>query len=249
MNSKLSYLVKILIALLLGLVIALLIISAVWVQDRMSKVDALLNKSNDTLTQIALTARTIQATSKSFQEQLDDPETIKARKNSQLALTGALQHLAFITLPGVDETVKEVKGQTKEVGKSVTSSLTTLNESLFPAYTDLALSVKLDLSETSRKLFEAVEASSRDIRVSQKEISASLVALLESGRLTSDQLNLSASEINARVKVLLDNSNQISHNLSETTKELPPIVKTARKWQPYLNGARLTSLLLGVFLP
>ena len=71
-------------ALITGILLMILVgggLGILEMKKRLGVVDEILAKFNITLLQVASTAQTLQATTKSFQEQFDDPKTIQTRKS------------------------------------------------------------------------------------------------------------------------------------------------------------------------
>lgn len=218
---------------------------AVWC--RLEAVDKVINKTNDTLAQIAVTARTIQATTKSFQEQFDDERTVMARRNAQLALTAAIQHASYTTLPEIDKATRELTLGVRRVVDSSDRVLVSVNDSLIPATTQTILSTELAIQTASANLTTAIKSTQADLHVSTVELGSALTKLTDEGTLTLAALAAPVPDIAARLNLLLDNSNAIGHNLAATTGEFPAIARHARRWQGAITGARLLSLLLAVF--
>lgn len=83
------------------------------------------------------------------------------------------------------------------------------------------------------------------------QVAAALRDLIASGKTSAEQVNgllanPKLSELLVQAERLLHESADVAANLDATTAELPPIAKTARRWQTPLNVARLVSVLVGL---
>jgi hypothetical protein len=219
------------------------------VGNRIDAVDKLLTKSNDTLLQVSRTAQTIQATTKSFQEQFDDQSTILARKNAQLALTAAVQHTAFVTLPKVDGAVENFSRSVEEVSDAASRTLGVVSDSTLPAITQTVLTTELETKEVSAKVKDVSERIAVQYLADSHEVAENVNKLLREGAVSVADLDKAVVSLTGRTETLLDNSNAITHNVAETTKSFPAMAEHARRWQPLMTGARLVALILGVFTP
>lgn len=239
--------IKITLLVFFAALIVVLIMAVRGVHQRLEAVDKVINKTNDTLAQIAVTARTIQATTKSFQEQFDDERTVMARRNAQLALTAAIQHASYTTLPEIDKATRELTLGVKRVVDNSDRVLVSVNDTLIPATTQTILTTELAIQEATTNLNSAIKSTQADLHVTTVELGSALTKLTDEGRLTLSALAAPVPDIAARLNLLLDNSNAVGHNLAATTAEFPKIAKHARKWQGAITGARLASLLMTIF--
>jgi ABC-type transporter Mla subunit MlaD len=230
-----------------------LVLVGIWflisVHRRLDQVDKLLDKTNDTLYTVVKTSESFALTARSIQEQLDDQETVEARKMAQVRLTESLEHVARVTLPRADKVLDQVAISGKSFDQMIGETSSSLNQSLIPAMTQTILTSELEMKELGSKIRDTSDQISKQYLADSHEVAATLNQLLASGQISIESLNKQSQELTQNLNSVLVNSGEITHNLSEATGELPAMAKHARKWQPIFTGSRLVALLLGIFNP
>ena len=230
-----------------------LIVVGIWfllqVNKRLDRVDGVLDKTNDTLYAVVKTSESFALTARSVQEQLDDKETVEARKEAQVRLTESLEHVAKVTLPRADRVLEQVATSGKNFDQMVGDTNASLNQSLIPAVTQTILTGELEMKELGAKIRDTSDQIAKQYLVDSHEVATTLNQLLASGQISIEAFNKQSEELTKNLNSVLVNSSEITHNLSEVTGELPAMAKHARKWQPIFTGSRLVALLLGIFNP
>ena len=230
-----------------------LIVVGIWfllqVNKRLDRVDGVLDKTNDTLYAVVKTSESFALTARSVQEQLDDKETVEARKEAQVRLTESLEHVAKVTLPRADRVLEQVATSGKNFDQMVGDTNASLNQSLIPAVTQTILTGELEMKELGAKIRDTSDQIAKQYLADSHEVATTLNQLLASGQISIEAFNKQSEELTKNLNSVLVNSSEITHNLSEATGELPAMAKHARKWQPIFTGSRLVALLLGIFNP
>lgn len=104
------------------------------------------------------------------------------------------------------------------------------------------------------KLTSSIDLLAQGIGVSVDNVISALNQLVKTGDITVQMLNLRLADpkldelITAAVAVA-KHTEGIATNLGQTTAELPPIIKQARRWQKPLQLANLIAILASVFKP
>jgi len=163
-----------------------LILVGIWflfsVNRRLDKVDQVLDKTNDTLYAVVKTSESFALAARSMQEQLDDKETVEARKMAQLRLTESLEHVARVTLPRADKVLEQVAISGKNFDQMVGDTSASLNQSLIPAMTQTVLTGELEMKELGLKIREVSDQIAKQYLADSHEVAMTLTQFLESGQ-------------------------------------------------------------------
>jgi hypothetical protein len=211
------------------------------------KVDTVVGKFGTTLTMTSAAAQQLSSTLKSQKEQLDEPEVVKARKDSQLQLAEIAKHLSQVTLKKFDQNLDSLNKTTKQAGQltqtvevEMAKGFGVVNDELLPSLAQTAVSIN--------KISELTEFSS-------VEISNKITELIQTGTVTVTQVNqrladpkfdellAGAIELQRDGHAVLGKAEAVGANLDEATRPLGPMVRKAQKWQWVWNTGRLLGLL------
>lgn len=217
------------------------------------KVDGVVGKFGTTLTMTSAAAQQLSSTLKSQKEQLDEPDVVKARKDSQLQLAELTKHLSQVTIKKFDENLDSLNKATKQAGQltqtvevEMAKGFNTVNNELLPSLTQTAVSInkiseltEFSTVEISNKIAKLIESGTVSIETVNKRLSDPKF----------DELLAGAIELQRDGHAVLGKVEAIGTNLDEATRPLGPMVRNAQKYQWLWNAGRLTSLLMTIFRP
>ena len=138
-------------------------------------------KVSETATQINRAAQAVQSTFNSQKEQIDSPDLIRARRDSQLGLAALTNHIAHVTAPQIDSNLLALEKATNgivDLGESLKLSANTafgiVNSDILPGIAATTVSIN--------KIAE-------NINISQTKISTSINQLIKTNTITEELIN------------------------------------------------------------
>lgn len=202
-----------------------------------------------TTSQIKATAYAVQNLTNSQRSQIEDANYQRKFRDTVLLTNSMLADVQTNTLPRVNKTLD-----------GLTESTAALQAAIFEAKAAIAVNgghasellvEAKGLTAEFRATAAGLTALAAGLNVEVPEIAGEFKRMIASGAASTEQVNKLLAdpklpELLAQAERLVRESGDIAVNVSEATAELPPIMKTARRFQIPLNVARILSVLLGV---
>lgn len=202
-----------------------------------------------TTSQIKATAYAVQNLTKSQQQQIEEANYQHKFRDTVLLTNSMLADVQTNTLPRVNKTLDGLTESTTALQAAIweTKAALAVNSGHVSELLVEAKGVTAEFRATAAGL----TALATGLNVEVPEIAGELKKMIANGAASTEQVNKLLAdpklpELLAQAERLVRESGDIAANVSEATAELPPIMRTAKKWQTPLNVARILSVLLGL---
>jgi len=212
-------------------------------------VEPVLTDIKTTTAQIKATAYAVQNLTNSQRSQIEDAGYQRKFRDTVLLTNAMLADVQTETLPRVNKTLDGLVESTNALQAAIWQANAAIAVNSGHA-SELLVEAK-GVTAEFRATAAGLNALAAGLSASVPEIAGAFKKLIASGAVTVEQVNALLAdpklpELVAQAERLLRETGDIAVSVGEAAEQLPPIMKTARRFQTPLNLARILSVLLGV---
>lgn len=226
-----------------------LVVLTVLTAELLLSAQPILKDIKTTTGQIKATAYEIQNFTKFQKAQIQDAGYERKLSETVLLTNSLLADAQRRTLPRVNGTLDGLTETTRALQAAIweTKAAMAVNSGHVSELLVEAKGVTSEFRATAKGLNELAAA----LGVEVPALAGEFTKLISAGTASAEQVNRLLAdpklpELLAQAERLVRETGDIAVNLDAATAELPPMVKTARRWQTPLNLARLLSVLVGL---